>query len=55
MSDTLSKFKLAARDGQTDVFRHLLREVKPQLHDNYAIRIACENGHSEIVRMLLDI
>jgi hypothetical protein len=54
MSDAFSRFKLAARDGQTDVFRQLLQRVNPQLNDNYAIRVACENGHTDIVRMLLE-
>jgi ankyrin repeat protein len=49
----------ASRSGHTNIVKMFLDESKtdiridPSLRNNYAFRWACENGHIEVVRMLL--
>jgi len=43
----------AVKKGQTSVVKMLLAHVNPSAGNNYVIRIASENGHTEVVKVLL--
>lgn len=45
----------AAMTGDFDeVAKQLLRGARPEARDSFAVYVATENGHTEIVRLLLD-
>ena len=47
------KFKLAVRNGNLETVKTRLLDTDPTTDSNYAIRIASEYGHLEIVKLLL--
>ncbi|KAJ3319498.1 hypothetical protein HDU76_000526 [Blyttiomyces sp. JEL0837] len=50
-------FKLAADYNRLDVLKYLIEsvEVEPAVDDNFAIKVASQNGHAEMVRYLLSL
>jgi hypothetical protein len=48
--------KIAAREGYTETVRFLLEDkgIDPFIENDYALRRACQNGHLEIVELLLN-
>jgi ankyrin repeat protein len=57
---TVEALNLAATNGNIDVFLQLLEALKSQnagslLQECEALALACENGHLDLVRLLLDL
>src|SRR5207248_4502456 len=53
--DCQGSFDIAVKNGDLAVVRELLSDprVDPAAHDDYAICMAAQNGHTEIVELLL--
>ena len=48
-------FKLVCNEGYIDILKPLLDQIDLTIDDNHAIRWACENGHFEVVKLLLNL
>jgi len=53
MGEMFRQFIRACKVGDTEKVKSLLTKVDPSGDNNYAIRLAIENGHVEIVRLLM--
>jgi len=43
----------ACRNGKIDIVKQLLTQIDPSAQNNWTIKVAAENGHQDVVELLL--